>query len=298
MKKVLVTTAIFITVLFLINRTVCNNGFTSEIKSENSIDIKTADLLANPLTMQPLQQTAPVQGSANHPEIALLPDTPLAPAAPAEATQEIDASQFVDPDILKQKVDDTEVVGSKHNDSSSGAGKNALPDYYITVNKATNTVTVYKYDEKGKEVPVKAMVCSVGRAGHDTPEGEFRTYEYYDWRLMVDNTYGRYAVRFNGSIMFHSVPYFKVAKDSLEWEEYNKLGERASLGCVRLCVADAKWIYSNCKKGTKVKVYSDPKDKGPLGKPTPIKIDPKSKYKDWDPTDLTRENPLLVTIDF
>lgn len=260
------------------------------IEEKAVVEMKTnvAEPLANPnpLAVQML------------PQLETLPGNTLQQEVPDSSSVEIDASQFVDPAILNQKVEDTEVVGSKRNDSSSGAGKNTLPDYYITVNKATNTVTVYKYDEKGKEIPVKAMVCSVGRAGHDTPEGDFRTYEYYDWRLMVDNTYGRYAVRFNGSIMFHSVPYFKVAKDSLEWEEYNKLGEKASLGCVRLCVADAKWIYSNCKKGTKVKVYSDPKDKGPLGKPTPIKIDPKSKYRDWDPTDLTRENPLLVTIDF
>lgn len=243
--------------------------------------------------------TAPTLPTAE----ALIPDLPLdssglAITAPAEQEPEqIDITQFVDPSILNQQVEDTEVVGSKKDDISSAAGKRTLPEYSITVNKATNTVTIYKLDDKGKETPYKAMVCSVGRTGHDTPEGEFRTYEYYDWRLMVDNTYGRYAVRFNGSIMFHSVPYFEVAKDSLEWEEYNKLGEKASLGCVRLCVADAKWIYANCKKGTKVTVYSDPKDKGPLGKPEPIKIDANSKYKDWDPTDLTVENPLLVTIE-
>lgn len=200
-------------------------------------------------------------------------------------------------DFINEKVDDTEVEGAKTNDVTSAAGKKNLPDYSITVNKATNTVTVYKVGKDGKETPVRAMVCSVGREGHDTPEGEFKTYQYYDWRLMVDNTYGRYAVRFNGSIMFHSVPYLKAAKDTLEWEEYNKLGSRASLGCVRLCVADAKWIYSNCKKGTKVKVYSDITDKGPLGKPTPVKIEKDAKYKGWDPTDLTKENPLLVTVD-
>lgn len=250
-----------------------------------------SDTGALPLPVNPLIPVLPTV-----PEPTMIPNIDvLGNTAPQDT---IDITQFIDPNILNQKIEDTEVEGSKKNDVSSGAGKSALPEYYLTVNKATNTVTVYKIDDKGKEVPVKAMVCSVGREGHDTPEGEFRTYEYYDWRLMVDNTYGRYAVRFNGSIMFHSVPYFEVAKDSLEWEEYNKLGENASLGCVRLCVADAKWIYSNCKKGTRVKVYSDPNDKGPLGKPEPIKIDAKSKYRDWDPTDLTAENPLLVTIDF
>lgn len=202
---------------------------------------------------------------------------------------------------IDEEVEDTEVVGSTRNGADSAAGKKNLPDYSISVNKATNTVTVYKVENKGtekeKKIPYKEMLCSVGRWGHDTPEGQFKIYEYYDWRLMNDYTYGRYAVRFNGSIMFHSVPYFKMAKNSLEWEEFNKLGRPASLGCVRLCVAEAKWIYANCKPGTEVTVYSDSKDFGPFGKPIPIKIDVNSKYRDWDPTDLTKENPLLVTID-
>ena len=172
-------------------------------------------------------------------------------------------------------------------------------DYSIKVNKTTNTVTIYIKEEDGKLTPYKAMVCSIGRAGHDTPEGKgYKTSDYYDWRLMVDNTYGRYAVRFNGSIMFHSVPYYKSKKDSLEWQDYNKLGSPASLGCIRLAVADAKWIFDNCKRGTEVEVYSGSAKTDPLGTPEPIKLDTSSEYRDWDPTDLTPENPWLVPIEF
>ena len=171
-------------------------------------------------------------------------------------------------------------------------------DYLIKVNKQTNTVTVYIKEEDGSLTPFKAMVCSVGRQGHSTPEGKgYHTSEYYDWRLMVDNTYGRYAVRFNGSIMFHSVPYYKSRKDSLEWEDYNKLGSPASLGCVRLAVADAKWIFDNCRRGTEVEVYSGPADTDPLGTPDAIRLDTNSEYRDWDPTDLTPENPWLKPVE-
>lgn len=171
-------------------------------------------------------------------------------------------------------------------------------DYYIKVNKKTCTVTIYIKEENGDLTPYKAMVCSIGREGHDTPEGKgFKTSDYYDWRLMVDNTYGRYAVRFNKSIMFHSVPYYKTKKDSLEWQDYNKLGKPASLGCIRLAVADAKWIFDNCKRGTEVEVYSGDASTDPLGTPEPIKLDTKSVYRDWDPTDLTKENPWLVPVE-
>ena len=165
------------------------------------------------------------------------------------------------------------------------------PDYVIYVNRALNCITVKQSDEAGTLTPVKSIVCSCGREGHETPEGTFQTSSYYEWREMVDGTYGRYVVRFNGKILFHSVPYIEESPDTLEWEEYNKLGQNASLGCVRMSVKDAKWIYDNCKPGTKVIVYSNNEEAGELGKPAAIQIDENSTYRMWDPTDTDINNP-------
>lgn len=165
------------------------------------------------------------------------------------------------------------------------------PDYTIYVNQALNCITIKQQGEDGILTPVKSMVCSCGKEGSETPEGTFKTSDYYVWRKMVDNTYGKYAVRFNGKILFHSVPYIVKSPDTLEWEEYNKLGESASLGCVRISVRDAKWIYDNCKKGTTVVVYSDYENAGELGKPEAIKIDETLPYRTWDPTDADTDNP-------
>ena len=167
------------------------------------------------------------------------------------------------------------------------------PDYTIYVNRVLNCITIKQQNEDGSQTPVKAMVCSCGREGSETPEGIFRTSNYYTWRKMVDATYARYAVRFNGKILFHSVPYIEESPDTLEWEEYNKLGENASLGCVRLSVEDAKWIYDNCKQGTTVVVYSDTEETGELGKPTATKIEESSPNRGWDPTDARADNPWL-----
>lgn len=165
------------------------------------------------------------------------------------------------------------------------------PDYVVYVNRVLNCVTIKQQDEDGSLTPVKAMVCSCGREESATPEGTFRTSDYYEWRRMVDDTFGRYAVRFHRKILFHSVPYIEDSPDTLKWEEYNRLGENASLGCVRLAAEDAKWIYDNCKPGTKVVVYSDTEEAGELGKPTAEKIEPDSPYRLWDPTDDSAENP-------
>ncbi len=175
-----------------------------------------------------------------------------------------------------------------------------IPDvaypYYIKVNRQANCVTVYVYDVDTGEysIPVKAMVCSVG-LNDKTPLGVFTTTDKYTWRALVGNVYGQYAFRITGSILFHSVPYDTTDKSTLETEEYNKLGEAASLGCVRMCCEDCKWLYDNCPSGTQVEIY-DAEDPGPLGKPTAIRIDPSSPYANWDPTDPDPSNPWNRTV--
>lgn len=169
----------------------------------------------------------------------------------------------------------------------------ALP-HAIRVNRAANTVTVYAADETGAyTVPVRAMVCSTARAGAWTPVGEFAVTSYKkEWCPMVDGTWGQYATQFYGNILFHSVCYTARQPDALIAEEYDLLGSPASLGCVRLQVADAKWIYDNCAPGTRVTVYDDADDPGPLGKPAKaIASIPAELADGWEPTDEREENP-------
>ena len=78
----------------------------------------------------------------------------------------------------------------------------------------------------------------------------------------------------------------------MEIGEYNKLGGPASLGCVRLCVADAAWIYYNIPWGTQVVVYYDYENPGPWGVPGAYKIpDDIPQVNQWDPTDPDPGNP-------
>lgn len=163
--------------------------------------------------------------------------------------------------------------------------------YYIKVNNEMNTVTVYIKDDNGEyTIPVKAMICSTGEA---TPKnckytlGGLR----WHWRPLFGNVYGQYTTHINGNILFHSVPYVTNGdKSSLEYWEYDKLGTVASLGCIRLKVEDAKWIYENCLAHSVVEFYSDP-NPGPLGKPTAMKISENEEYRNWDPTDPDPNNP-------
>ncbi len=164
-----------------------------------------------------------------------------------------------------------------------------VDEYSITVNKATNCVTVYQKDTEGNFTPVKAMICSVGKNKNDTPSGNFKTQAKYKWRALFGNVYGQYATRINGHILFHSVYYKTTDPSTLKTEEYNKLGTAASAGCVRLTAADAKWIYDNCKIGTQVNIIENGTD--PLPRPEALKLGENTTYPNWDPTDPSPENP-------
>lgn len=162
--------------------------------------------------------------------------------------------------------------------------------YYVIVNYSSNVVTVYEKDAEGNyTVPVKAMVCSTGSA---TPRGGVYklTRSRYRWRALFGNVYGQYAVPIVGNILFHSVPYTTNGDpSSLEYWEYDKLGTTASAGCIRLTVADAIWIYSNCGTGTQVEFSASVAN--PLGKPSARKISGYTDLRGYDPTDPISSNP-------
>lgn len=162
--------------------------------------------------------------------------------------------------------------------------------YMIAVNRAASTVTVLALDDEGNYTrPYMAMVCS---GGEDTPLGFFATPANYDWRTLAGPSYGQYATRIWDAYLFHTVPYYSQHKDDIEYDQFNQLGTQASLGCIRLLVCDVKWIYDNCPIGTRVVIYDNADDPGPMGKPGTIYTDPADESKrGWDPTDPDPENP-------
>lgn len=165
--------------------------------------------------------------------------------------------------------------------------------YAIKVNRQENIVTVYSLDEQGYyTVPVRCMRCATAD-DENTPLGLFNTSDRYDWALLLGGVYGQYAYQIHGDILFHSVPYETDANDRLETWEYNKLGTHASMGCVRLCVADAKWIFDNCEYGTQVNIF-DSDYYGPMGKPANPYIISDTSNTGWDPTDMTEGNPYMT----
>ena len=166
--------------------------------------------------------------------------------------------------------------------------------YWLKVNEECNVVTAYK-NVKGEWKPIRAMLCSTGlrQPGKETPRGTFYLSGRRQWGLMFFGVYAQYCTTISGDYLFHSVHYLGQGNyKSQPTKEFNKLGQHASHGCVRLSVMDAKWIYENCKAGTKVTIYRSSKP-GPMGKPEGIKVSTK-RAQYWDPTDPNPNNPYYI----
>ena len=69
---------------------------------------------------------------------------------------------------------------------------------------------------------------------------------------------GRYWTKITPEIAFHSVLYVDSSDyTTLKVASLTGLGKRGSHGCIRLTLADAKWIYEHAKKGMKVWIHED-----------------------------------------
>ena len=132
--------------------------------------------------------------------------------------------------------------------------------YAITVDVNNQVTTVYGLDDKGEyTVPVRRMICSTGTKATPSTVGEFTlTGRNARWCYFPSyNSHAQYWTKINDYIAFHSVIYREVDYNALDTKSYNKLGQRASHGCIRLMVHDAQWIYENIGKGVVVTVTEE-----------------------------------------
>ena len=136
--------------------------------------------------------------------------------------------------------------------------KKALKPYVLKVSVADQRVYAYAPDANGEYTDlVRTMKCSTGRKSSPTPTGTFidSTGPGARWHYFTKfSCWAQYAYYIQGDIMFHSVLYNSKGGPVTQ-SSVNHLGSRASHGCVRLSVEDAKWIWTNCPAKTKVIVY-------------------------------------------
>ena len=141
-------------------------------------------------------------------------------------------------------------------DGARGAEQVEQP-YYIKVSLDEQRVYVYRWVDGDYNQLIKTMICSSGLGG-STPRGIFVSPGHRDsrWHYFVEfNCWAQYAFVITGNILFHSVIYSDKSESSLRYSTLSNLGHKASHGCVRLRVEDARWIYEHCGAGQVIEVY-------------------------------------------
>lgn len=140
---------------------------------------------------------------------------------------------------------------------SPDARTNPMP-YLVKVSLDDQRVYVYSRGSLGLYTPVREMICSTG-LNNSTPRGVFlnttpqdRWHYFKKFVCWAQYTYIIYGA---GDILFHSVIYNAPRQSALNVYSLHNLGTKASHGCVRLTVEDAKWLFDNCEKGTPVVIY-------------------------------------------
>jgi len=139
--------------------------------------------------------------------------------------------------------------------------ENAIPaeeyvfPYKLVVDVSDQRVYAVRWTGSGYEGKEKTFVCSTGKDDTPTPIGIYqaqgKTGDEWYW-FKGFHCYARWAYRILNGILFHSITYDEHKHPQMSEDS---LGHKAaSHGCVRLKVADAKWIYFNCPEGTTVVV--------------------------------------------
>ncbi len=123
--------------------------------------------------------------------------------------------------------------------------------YLILTDCTANVVCIFQ-GKKGEWSLIKCWRCTTGASSSPTKKGSF-TIGARGLHFGEEKGYTCwYYTQFSGNYLFHSVLYYVGSKTKIK---SGVLGVNASHGCVRLALANAKWIYDNIPRGTRVIVY-------------------------------------------
>ena len=191
-----------------------------------------------------------------------------------------DQVKYIDPDSGSKYLTNTSrwIDGKLYYFDKDGYRRNDVTSiykgpYYLEVDKTNGVMTVYT--DSSKTIPVKTIRVSVGLSGTPTWDGTYNLSRSLRWQPLMGPSWGQYGTHVDGcgqgGIFIHSVAGSTKSVYNLPAGEYLKLGQPASHGCIRTCVADAKWVYENCN-GSTIHIYSsgnyvnNESFKGPLGR--------------------------------
>lgn len=165
--------------------------------------------------------------------------------------------------------------------------------YRILVNRSERYLTIYETTE-GEESVRGVMAIGISKDVTGVPVGkDFELSKKQEWHENQDGSFSQYATRITDGLWFVGASYKTKNASDLNTDIYNQLGEYGNVGtdCIMLSTGEAKWIYDNCKAGTKVDILvsGGVLEEGEV--PVVIKIPEGHPNAKWDPTDQNDANP-------
>lgn len=133
---------------------------------------------------------------------------------------------------------------------SAEAVENRRP-YRVEVDISRQRVLVFELQDDGTYEQTQEFICSTG-LGNATPRGVFLDgFPVNYWHHFREfDCWAKYSFEIEGNIMFHSVLFDEDDESTLRMNSVYALGSKASHGCIRLRVQDAKWLFEHCKRGS------------------------------------------------
>ena len=149
----------------------------------------------------------------------------------------------------RQEIEEVAENNEETNQQEESIDYSNSSDFRIEVDLENQRALVFHRDEILKE-----MICSGGAPESPTPQGEYVTYEKIEYAWVERFGVGAYYwIRFFEDYLIHSVPFDEDGVMIVE--EFEKLGNPASHGCIRLRLEEAKWLYEMLPLGVKVVIY-------------------------------------------
>lgn len=162
--------------------------------------------------------------------------------------------------------------------------------YKVRVNKTKNVVIVYEKGDDGKyQKSVKVMSAIVGR--DIRVNTEYNIGDIWLWIKNQNGNYSKFVTQVSGNVVFESIAYKKKGDlSSLNYVEFDNLGNSIDGSFIKLQYADAQWIFDNLDYDTIVEFYES-EDLNGVNVPEVKKISLENDKKNWDPTYTGSESP-------
>lgn len=134
-------------------------------------------------------------------------------------------------------------------------------DMALLIDKKSQRMYLFKDGERVTEFLICTGIIANDKYYYETTPGEFITVSHSGGFYSGKYMYCDMAIRINGGILLHEVPYEPLGDGSKRYTQYEALlGTKASHGCIRIQRQETpegynhRWLWENLRHGTPYKV--------------------------------------------